>query len=139
VNFPEFDKFSVGTCGISVALGTHLAIVTGEFGGNLEGVIELPATSGTGTPSFPDYVAFTVPNEPDGDEFEMGADPHTVTAYVSPNTGKAYGIITDGGVGGPPTYAAIIDLDGLLKTPRTVHTLNSPTPKGLITFVKVTP
>ena len=97
VNFPEFDDFAAGTCGIAVAPGTHLAIVTGEFGGNLEGVVELPATSGTGIPSFPDYVAFTVPDEPDGSEFSLGFDPHTVTAYVSPNTGKAYGVLTDGG------------------------------------------
>ena len=63
--------------------------MTGEFGGNLEGVIQLPATSGTGTPAVTDYVAFTVPNKPDGSTFSMGFDPHTVTAYVSPNTGKA--------------------------------------------------
>ncbi len=133
VNFPEFDDFSAGTCGISVAPGTHFAIVTGEFGGNLGGVVELPATSGTGIPSFPDYVAFTVPDEPDGSGFSMGFDPHTVTSYVSPNTGKAYGVLTDGG----PTYLAIIDLDGLLKAPRTGHTVNSPLPAGLVTFVKL--
>lgn len=116
-----------------MAPGTHFAIVTGEFGGNLEGVLELPSTSGTGTPSFPDYVAFTVPDEPDGLTFNMGFDPHTVTAYVSPNTGKAYGVLTDGG----PTYLAIIDLDGLLKAPRTGHVVNSPLPAGLVTFVKL--
>jgi hypothetical protein len=116
-----------------VAPGTHFAIVTGESGGNLEGVVELPATSGTGTPSFPDYVAFTVPNNPDGTLFSMGFDPHTVTAYVSPNTGKALGVITDGNL----SFLAVIDLDGLLKAPRTGHVVNSPIPAGLITFVKL--
>jgi hypothetical protein len=133
VNFPEFDTFEAGTCGIAVAPSTHFAIVTGEFGGNLEGVVELPATSGTGTPSFPDYVAFTVPNNPDGSTFSMGFDPHTVTAYVSPNTGRALGVITDGNL----SFLAVIDLDGLLKAPRTGHTVNSPLPAGLVTFVKL--
>ena len=86
--------------------------MTGEFGGDLEGVVELPSTSGTGTPSFPDYVAFTMPNEPDGSTFTMGFDPHTVTAYVSPNTHTAYGVLTDGSL----NYVAIVDdLDGLLR------------------------
>ncbi len=133
VNFPEFDSLAAGTCGIAVAPGTHFAIVTGEFGGNLEGVVELPSTSGTGTPSFPDYVAFTMPNEPDGSTFSMGFDPHTVTAYVSPNTHTAYGVLTDGSL----NYVAIVDLDGLLKAPRTGHTVNSPLPAGLITYVKL--
>ena len=140
VTFPEFAGMGAGTCGISVAPGAHLGIVTGEFGGNVTGVIELPATSGTGTPAFPDYVAFTVPDEPNGNTFEQGADPHTVTAYVSPNTGKAYGVISDGGEpGGTPSYVAIIDLEGLLKASRTGHVVNTPIPTGLVTFVKVTP
>ena len=133
VNFPEFDGFSAGTCGIAVAPGTHLAIVTGEFGGDLEGVVELPSTSGTGTPSFPDYVAFTVPKEPDGSTFSLGFDPHTTTSYVSPNTGKAFGVLTDGSL----KFLAVIDLDGLLKAPRTGHTVNNPLPAGLVTFVKL--
>jgi hypothetical protein len=135
VNFPEFDSLSAGTCGIAVAPGTHVAIVTGEFGGNLEGVVELPATSGTGTPSFPDYVAFTVPNNPDGSTFSLGFDPHTVTSYVSPNSGKALGVITNGAL----NFLAVIDLEGLLKAPRTGHTVNSPLPAGLVTFVQIKP
>jgi len=133
VNFPEFDDFSAGTDGIAVAPGTHFAIVTGEFGGNLEGVVELPATSGAGTPSFPDYVAFTVPNNPDGSPFDLGEDPHPVTAYVSPNSGKALGVLTNGSL----NFLAIIDLDGLLKAPRTGHVVNNPIPAGLVTFVKL--
>ncbi len=131
--FPEFVGLAAGTCGIAVAPGTHLGVVTGEFGGNLEGVIQLPATSGTGVPAVVDYVAFTVPAQPDGTPFSMGFDPHTVTAYVSPNSGKALGVLTDGG----HSFVAVVDLDGLLKAPRTGHVVNNPLPAGLVTFVKL--
>jgi hypothetical protein len=84
-NFPEFNTFSAGTSGISVASGTsHLGIVSGEFGGNRFGVIQLPATSGSGTPDVVDYAAAVIPNTPDGGVFQAGLDPHTVTAYTSP-------------------------------------------------------
>lgn len=132
-NFPEFDSLAAGTCGIAIAPGTHVGVVTGEFGGNLEGVIQLPATSGTGKPAVTDYVAFTVPNNPDGSIFSLGFDPHTVTAYVSPNTNKPLAVLTDGSL----TFLAVVDLDGLLKAPRTGHTVNNPLPAGLVTFVKL--
>lgn len=131
VNFPEFDDFSAGTCGVAVAPGTHLAIVVGEFGGNVEGVVQLPSTSGSGTPAFPDYVAFTVPELPDDSEWSQGFDPHTVTAYVSPNSHKAYGVIENGDF----SFVAIVDLQGLLSAPRTGHVVNNPLPAGLVTFV----
>jgi hypothetical protein len=131
VNFPEFDDFSAGTCGVAVAPGTHLAIVVGEFGGDIEGVVQLPSTSGSGTPNFPDYVAFTVPELPDDSEWSQGFDPHTVTAYVSPNSHKAYGVIENGDF----SFVAIVDLEGLLKAPRTGHVVNNPLPAGLVTFV----
>jgi hypothetical protein len=131
-NFPEFDSFSAGTCGIAVAPGTHLTIVTGEFGGNLEGVVELPATSGTGTPAAVDYVAFTMPNLPTGGSWSEGFDPHTVTAYVSPNSKKALGVMMNSDF----SFLAVVDLEGLLKAPRTgAHTATSPLPAGLVTFV----
>ncbi len=132
VNFPEFDNLSAGTCGIAVAPGTHLGIVTGEFGGDLEGVIQLPATSGSGMPAFVDYVAFTVPSPPAPEEgWSEGFDPHTVTAYVSPNSGKAYAVLENADF----SYVAVVDLQGLLSAPRTGHTVNSPLPTGLVTFV----
>ncbi len=130
-NFPEFDGFAVGTCGIAIAPGTHLGIVTGEFGGNLEGVIELPSTSGSGTPAVVDWVSFTVPNDPAGNMWNQGLDPHTVTAYVSPNTGTAFGVLGEGNT----AYLALVNLQGLLSAPRTGHVVNSPLPAGLITFV----
>jgi len=137
-HFAEFDPLSAGTCGIAVAPGTHFAVVTGEFGGNLEGVIQLPATSGKGTPAVVDWVAFTVPNDPNGAPFSLGFDPHTTTAYVSPNSGKALAVLTGTEPGTSPTFLAVADLEGLLKAPRTGgHTVTSPLPAGLVTFVKV--
>lgn len=130
-NFPEFESLSVGTNGISVAPGTHLGIVTGEFGGNVEGVIQLPATSGTGTPAVVDWVTFTVPSDPSEVTWSQGFDPHTVTAYVSPNSKKAFGVLGNEGF----TFLAIVDLQGLLNAPRTGHVVNNPLPAGLVTFV----
>jgi hypothetical protein len=130
VLFPEFEDMSAGTCGIAVAPGTHLAIVTGEYGGAVEGVVELPATSGSGTPAFVDYVAFTVPNTPSDEEWSEGFDPHTVTAYVSPNSGKAYAVLENADF----SYLAIVDLQALLSAPRTGHVVNT-IPTGAITFI----
>ena len=122
VSFPEFGNFAAGTDGISVAAGTtHLGIVEGEFGGNTFGVFQLPATSGTGTPAFVDYAAAVMPNTPDGVGFSAGYDPHTITAYTSPNNGKAYGLIADW-ASGTPTYVGVVDLQALLSAPRTAGT-----------------
>lgn len=131
-NFPEFDSFSAGTNGIAVAPGTHLGIVTGEFGGNLEGVIQLPSTSGSGTPAVVDYAAFTVPPTPNEQTWSEGLDPHTVTAYVSPNTHKAYAVLENGDF----SFVAIIDIQAMLSAPRTgAHTVTNPIPAGIVTFV----
>ena len=102
-NLPEFSKsypFPFGPSGMAVAPGTHLAVVTGkgdyvkDYEGNTGfGVLQLPATSGAGIPSIIDWVEAYVPDLPDGSDWAMGDDPHTVTAYVSPNNGKAYAVI----------------------------------------------
>jgi hypothetical protein len=120
-SFPEFGNFVAGTSGIAIAQGSHLGIVTGEFGGNWMGVIQLPSTSGSGTPSVLDYAAVALPNTPDGNVFQQGLDPHTVTAYVSPNSGDAIGLMSNG-PGTPPTWMAVIDLTKLLAAPRTLGT-----------------
>jgi hypothetical protein len=130
-NFPEFEPLEAGTSGIAVAPGTHLALVTGEFGGSLEGVIQLPSTSGSGTPAVVDWVSFEMPSDPSGAPWNQGDDPHPATAYVSPNTGKAYGVLGNGSF----TFLAVVDLDGLLKAPRTGHVVNTPLPAGLVTFI----
>jgi hypothetical protein len=145
-NLPEFNPYNdseAGTTGIAVAPGSHLGIVTGEFPtspslANAIIAIQLPSTSGTGTPTLVDYVVATLPDDPGGNPFSMGCDPHTVTAYVSPNTGKALGVVTDYGPNYcvNPTYLGIIDLQALLSAPRTgAHTAVTPLPAGIVTFV----
>ena len=130
-NFPEFEGFAAGTNGIAIAPGKQLGIVTGEFGGNQEGVIRLPATSGTGTPAVVDWVSFLVPDLASGAPWEEGFDPHTVTAYVSPNSKKAFGILENGDF----SFLAVVDLQGLLSAARTGHVVNEPLPAGLVTFI----
>jgi len=118
LTIPDFEGFPAGTDGISVAPGNaHLGIVTGEFGGNQIGALSLPASSGSGTPNLVDWVGAAVPTTPDGFSFSDGFDPHTITAYTSPNTQNAYGVIADWATG-EPTYFAIVDLKALLAAPR---------------------
>ena len=133
VNFPEFGSFSSGTDGISVAAGTtHLGVVEGEFGGSAFGVFQLPSTSGSGTPAFVDYAAANLPATPDGRGFSSGYDPHTITAYTSPNNGKAYGLVADW-ASGTPTYVAVVDIQALLNAPRTAGTHNVDPTYNLLT------
>ena len=118
---------AAGTSGISVAQGSsHLAIVTGEFGGNTFAIVELQPSSGTGgaAPTVVDWVVAAMPNTPDGSVFQAGCDPHTVTAYTSPNTGKAIGLYTSWGPtvcyasGGTPSFVGVIDMAAALAAPR---------------------
>ena len=118
---------AAGTSGISVAAGTtHLGITMGEFGGNTFVAFKLPSTSGTGTPALVDYVGAVMPSTPDGDGFSAGYDPHTITAYTSPNDGKAYGLVADW-VFGYPTWVGVIDLQALLNAPRSSANTVDPT------------
>ncbi|HYP65406.1 MAG TPA: hypothetical protein VEQ14_03610, partial [Steroidobacteraceae bacterium] len=57
--------------------------------------------------------------------FSAGFDPHTITAYTSPNNGVAYGVIADWATG-VPTWLAVIDLKKLLSLNRagTKHTVD---------------
>ncbi len=150
LNIPDFNPFvagEAGTDGIAVAPGSHVGIVTGEFpsppsSGNAIIAIQLPSTSGSGVPTLVDWVVAVLPNDPDGNVFSMGCDPHTVTAYVSPNTGAAMGLVTDYGatpcsLGGTPSFLGLINLQALLFAPRNpgTHTAISPLPAGVVTFV----
>lgn len=105
---------SAGASGIAVAQGTHIGIVSGEFGGNAITAIKLPATSGSGTPAIGDWVTCSLSG------FSMGLDPHTLTAYQSPNgTKDAIALLANGGA----TTLAVVDLTKLLNktiVPRTV-------------------
>jgi hypothetical protein len=133
-NLPELAALGAGASGIAVAPGSHVAIVSGEFGGNAFGVIQLPSTSGAGVPAILDWIQTTVPDEPSGATFSMGLDPHTVTAYTSPNTAKATGVLIDD----PRAYIALVDLQGLLSAPRNgAHTVDPTVAAGFITFVSI--
>lgn len=107
--------FSAGTSGIAVAPGSgHLAVVTGEFGGRSFAVLQLPSTSGSGTPTILDYAVALIPSSTECGTFSSGLDPHTVTAYTSPNDGKAYALFANNGA----SCLARIDLAAVLAATR---------------------
>jgi hypothetical protein len=106
--------FSAGTSGITVAPGTsHLATVTGEFGGSTFAVLKLPSTSGSGTPALVDYAVTCITG------FSAGLDPHTVSAYTSPNNGKALTVFANSP---PPSELIVADMAGILALPRDAGT-----------------
>jgi hypothetical protein len=111
--------FSAGLSGSAVAQGSgHLAVVTGEFGGNTFSVLQLPANSGSGTPTVVDYAVAAIPSSTAcGGTFSAGFDPHTVTAYTSPNNSKSYAVFA-GYVGGVPACLAVVDMAAVLAAPR---------------------
>jgi RHS repeat-associated protein len=93
--------------GIAVAPGTHLGLNTAEFGDATFAVFQLPSSAGTGTPALVDWA--------DGmGSWGSSRDPHPLTAYVSPSTGRAMGLVTDISL----QVAALIDLQGVLDAPR---------------------
>src|SRR5262249_7567799 len=136
-NFPEFGDLSDGTNGIAVAPGSHDAIVTGEVGGHVIGAIQLPSPSGSGTPAVVDWVTASLPPKPNNSSFNTGLDPHTVSAYSSPNTMKPIGVVADRA----HDYLALIDLQGLLAAPRLgPHTVEPGVDligSGIVTFVSI--
>jgi hypothetical protein len=110
---------SAGYSGSAVAQGSgHLAVVTGEFGGNAFTVLQLPSSSGSGTPSVVDYATALVPSSTAcGGPFRAGFDPHTITAYTSPNNGKSYAVFA-GYVSGVPACLAVVDMAAVLGATR---------------------
>lgn len=117
-NFPlnTAYSFSAATDGISVAPGSgHLAVITGEFGGNTFAALQLPSTSGSGTPTIVDYAVAQIPGGGACPTFSAGLDPHTVTAYTSPNDGKAYAVFANSP---PPSCVAVVDLAAVLAATR---------------------
>jgi hypothetical protein len=109
-------SYAAGLSGIAVAPGSsHVAVVTGEFGGSSFSVLKLPATSGTGTPAIVDYAYV-----PCLTGFSAGFDPHTLSAYTSPNDGKAYGVFANwiSGAGAGPQSLYVADLAAILAAPR---------------------
>ena len=136
-----------GVTAIGVASGAHVAIISGEFSSNLVGALKLPATSGTGTPAISDWVEAQMPNDPSGNPWLDWHQPDGLGTYISPNNGKAYGVMMNFGTNASnapigPTYLAIVDLNALLSAARdsTNHIVASTvnlTTSGIVRFVKV--
>jgi hypothetical protein len=119
-------SYSAGLSGSAVAPGSsHLAVVTGEFGGSSFAILKLPSTSGTGTPALVDYAYVPCVNG-----MTAGYDPHTVTAYVSPNDGNSYAVFANWSFNPPNLLVA--NMAGILALPRGTdgHTVNGETGTG---------
>lgn len=125
---------AAGASGIAVAQGTFTGVVSGEFGGDAVTAIALPTTSGSGIPAMRDWVSCSI-----GNGFTNGFDPHTVTAYQSPNGGDAIAVLANAGA----SSLAIIDLSKMLNptiVPRTSggHGCSAVTlPSTVVSFVTV--
>ena len=114
VNTLTESFLSAGAAGIAVAQGTHTGILAGEFLNDGITAIALPPTSGVCV--FPDWVSCDI-----GQGWVNGFDPHTVTAYQSPNSGDAIALLANFGA----TTLAVVDLTKMLNTsfvPRTSGT-----------------
>jgi hypothetical protein len=133
------SSLSAGASALAIAQGTHTGVVAGEFGGNAITAIKLPSTSGSGTPAIQDWVTCGIGNTPDNNAWFQGFDPHTTTAYQTPNGGDAIGLFTNGDA----SWLARVDLTKLLNSsivPRTAggHACASTTiPSTVENFVAV--
>jgi hypothetical protein len=101
---------NAGANGSSVAQGTHIGVVTGEFGGNTLTAIALPTTSGSGTPTISNWMTCAI-----SPTFDNSLDPHAITAYQSPNTRDAIALVS----GNDQSILAVVDLTLMLSLPET--------------------
>jgi hypothetical protein len=127
------SSLSAGASGLAVAQGTHTGVVTGEFGGDALTAIGLPVASGGGAvPAIGSWMTCSI-----GNGFSNGLDPHTVTAYQSPNGGAAIALLTNGGA----TTLARVDLTAMLALPESApgsHVCASGTlPPSVVSFIAV--
>lgn len=133
------SSLSAGASAVAVAQGTHTGVVAGEFGGNAITAFALPATSGSGTPAITDWVTCGIDSTPDATAWSEGDDPHTMTAYQSPNGGDAIGLFENEGA----SWLARVDLSQLLNpsiVPRDAvgHACSSGTiPSSVESFIPV--
>jgi hypothetical protein len=106
---------------ISVESASHVAIIGG--GAQTFGALQLPATSGSGTPAITDWVSANMPNDPAGNPWNGWSVPNGVATYLSPNTEKPIGLLlntleSDGSRIGAGPYLALVDINALLALPR---------------------
>ena len=134
VNTLTESHLASGASGCAVAQGTHTGIITGEFGGDEITAIAMPPAPGVVI--LPDWVSCTI-----GSGFSNGGDPHTVTAYRSPNNGHAYALL----VNDAANTLALVDLTMMLDpliVPRTSgsglgHACVFGLPSSVVRFVPV--
>jgi hypothetical protein len=123
--------------GVAIAPSGHVGIMQNEFGTNFFAAFSLPSTSGSGMPAVQDWVAATVPTQPDAKTWSNTFDPHGLTAYTSPTTHVPMGVLLNSA----RTFIAVVDLNKLLAAPRTgAHTVNPAfnlVTNGVLTFVSV--
>jgi hypothetical protein len=69
-----------------------------------------------------DYAVAEIPNSAAcGGTFSAGFDPHTITAYTSPNTGDSMAVFAGYSSLGVPTCLAVVDMSTIInpaKAPR---------------------
>ncbi len=104
------SSLSAGASAVAVAQGTHTGVLAGEFGGNEITAFSLPRRSGSGKPAITGWVSCGIGNTPDSNPWSEGFDPHTMTAYRSPNGGHAFGLFGNGAT----SWVARVDLTKLL-------------------------
>jgi len=141
----EMSNLSNGITGIAIVPGQNLAIVADRRetsgGAGSFGALSLPTTSGSGIPAIQDWVQAEMPNDPSKKRWAMSFMPNGLTAYVSPNSGKGYGVI----INQKRTYAAVIDIAALLAASRqngTLHTLSGSVDlvaDAIVRFVDIRP
>jgi len=106
VQSPAGSSLSAGPSGSAVAQGTDTGVISGEFGGDGLTEVALPTDSGNGAvPAISSWNSCEV-----GNGFSMGDDPHTLTAYQSPNSGDAIALLADGAT----SQLAVVDLTQML-------------------------
>jgi hypothetical protein len=144
VSLAAATTFDIGTGPLAIApvpssappTVPHLGIASGEFGGNTFVVFSLPipknsAVNGTAADLvLGDYVVVTMPTDITDSPptaWAMGRDPHTITAYLSPNqlipgttVGVEYAVLQND-ITPQRTKLAIVDMAALLNLTGTTN------------------
>lgn len=128
-----------GSTEIAIAPGTHLGLIVDESDRGIA-AFRLPAASSSGTPAILDYAVAAIPDlTPGGNAWiNNGNDPHPLTAYVSPTSGKAFALLAD--TADANMNVAKVDLQALLSTKRVAgsHVVDPSVDlvkSGVVTFI----
>jgi RHS repeat-associated protein len=129
---------------LAVAPGTHLGLLAEEFGGGTLIALSLPSAAGQGPPNLVDWAVGTIVQDPTGTPWASFADPHGITGYTSPRTGRAMAVVSNSTFNYQlqPTFLARIDLQALLDAPRLAGSHNidpsySLVANGVVTFIEM--